>query len=143
MNCLVCHNVIRINRLQELFLWEEPKLCVICKSQLKPYTNRVLYQQNQWLDTVIRRLNQGDICLNQIFFRTLSSAIKKHASAVGEIVILQSSDPLRPPYPWLEILVSEIRESFPNLIFNGAGTLFIGEDDLIEHEFLVAISKKK
>ena len=142
MNCLVCHKDIKINRLQELFLWEEPLLCVICKTQLKPYTNRVLYQQNPWLDTVIRRLNQGDICLNRIFFRSLSSAVKKYTNVASEIVVLDSLDIPHSPYPWLEILVTDIRDSFPELKFKGQQTLFIGEDDLSEYEFLIAISKK-
>ena len=140
MNCLVCHEVIRISRLQELFSWKEPLLCISCQNQLIPRSSQVLYEQNPWLNEVIKKLNQGDICLNQIFFRSLSHSIKKHVNVIGEIVVVESSDSSSAPYPWLEILVTDIRQSQPDMRLKGEKTLFIGEKSLLGYEIFITIS---
>ena len=123
MKCLVCYHQIRINRLQELLALERPLLCARCQAQLNRRSTEILYERNFWFDSVLERLNQGDICLNQIFFQSLKNAILKHQNKINKIVIVES----KKPYPWLEILVSEIQETLPKKEFKGDETLIITE----------------
>ena len=135
MKCLVCYHQIRINRLQELFALEKPLLCTRCQVQLNKRSTEILYEKNLWLENVLERLNQGDICLNQIFFHSLKRAILKHQNVINKIVIIES----KKSYPWLEILVSDIQETLPKKEFKGDETLIITECYFDSEKLLIAI----
>ena len=125
LNCLVCYQLIRISRLQELVSFESPLLCARCQSFLQQQTAPTLYVRNSWLEEVLDRLNQGDICLNQLFFRTLRAAILQHQNQIKQIIVVEAD--VKAPYPWLNILVKEIEKSIPEQTFKGTEILIITE----------------
>jgi len=128
--CLVCHNLIRISRLQELFATRELLLCGRCQSQFKRKSPQVLYEKNSWLEHVVDRLNQGDMCLIQIFVHDLYGAVLKHLNVTKEIIAIEKDASI--PYPWLEILVAEVKLKIPKKNLRGEEKLFISQDFSIE-----------
>lgn len=137
MKCLVCHEFTRITRFQELFSLAEPLLCVRCQSQLKRKSSNILYERNMWLDSVIKRLDQGDICLNQIFFYSLKGVILNYLNGINEILVLESES--KKPYPWLELLVTNIMETVPQRDLKGEQTLVITPYYTSDYELTVGI----
>ena len=109
MTCLVCDNAIRINTLQQLFALQPLLLCSICSQHLISKSDDVLYEDNEWIRSVIHRLNLGDLALVQLFKKNLQKALLKTGATPTSIKIIEGSENL--PYPWLEILVDDIMAS--------------------------------
>jgi len=106
MKCLVCDNNIRINTLKQLCTPHPLLLCAHCSQNLVSKSVNVLYNDNDWIRTVIAKLNQGDIALIQLFKNDLQKALSKKKATHSNIKIIEVKNL---PYPWLEILVSSIR----------------------------------
>ena len=105
MKCLVCDDEMSINTLSVLLSLEPLLLCARCSKHLiKSKEANILYEQNDWLLAVIDRLNQGDLELRKIFSSDLKMALKPH---LDEGVFLETGG-AKAPYPWLEILATEI-----------------------------------
>ena len=113
MKCLVCHQLIIINRFQELLALESPLLCVSCQSQLIPKKGGVLFEENKWLKSVIERLNKGDIILTKLFINSFYSEIKRRLKYQNEIKILDYSSNI--PYPWMAILLNQVNQKLTPL----------------------------
>ena len=113
MKCLVCDNNIRINTLKQLSSPQPLLLCAHCSQNLVPKSVNVLYNDNEWIRTVIGKLNQGDIALIQLFKNDLQKALSKKKAIHSNIKIIEakndSSGIKTSPYPWLEILVDSIK----------------------------------
>ena len=65
MKCLVCHQLIVINRFKEVLSIQSPLLCVSCQNQMIRKKGGLLFEENEWLKSVIERLNKGDIILTK------------------------------------------------------------------------------
>ena len=106
MKCLVCDHDIRVDSLKQLFALQPLLLCCRCSQNLIPKSADVLYSDNDWIRTVIEKLNRGDLALIQLFKNDLQSALSKKGAVNSKIKIIEAKQDL--PYPWLEILVSRI-----------------------------------
>jgi len=102
----VCDNDIRIDSLKQLFSLEPPLLCSRCAQHLIPKSADVLYEDNEWIRSVIDRLNQGDIMLIQLFRNRLQKVLSKKRVLNSRVKIIEAKPNL--PYPWLEILVESV-----------------------------------
>ena len=107
MKCVMCDNDIRIDSLKQLFALQPLLLCSRCSQNLIPKSADVLYDDNEWIRTVIDKLNQGDIALTQLFKQDLQKALSKKGALNSKIKIIEAKEDL--PYPWLEILIDSIR----------------------------------
>ena len=103
MKCIVCENNIRIDSLKQLFALQPLLLCDHCSQNLVPKSDDVLYEDNEWIRSVIDRLNQGDIILTKLFKNRLQKILLKKGVNRSQIKIIEAKQSL--PYPWLEILV--------------------------------------
>jgi len=106
MKCVVCDNEIRIDTLKQLFSLDPLLLCNRCAQYLIPKSADVLYDDNEWIRSVIDRLNQGDIVLIKLFKNQLQKALLKKGAINSKIKIIEAKQDL--PYPWLEILIDSI-----------------------------------
>ena len=107
MKCLVCDNMIRLNTLQQLFALQPLLLCSSCSCHLVPKSANVLYEDNEWIRSVIDKLNRGDLVLVQLFKKDLQKALLKKRAVHSNIQIVEARGGLT--YPWLEILVESIK----------------------------------
>ena len=106
MKCLVCDNDIRIDSLKQLFAFQPLLLCSRCSQNLIPKSADILYADNEWMRTVIDKLNRGDIALIQLFKNDLKKALSKKRAVNSKLKIIEAKQDL--PYPWLEILLNSI-----------------------------------
>ena len=106
MKCIVCGNNIRIDSLKQLFALQPLLLCSYCTRNLIPKKTDVLYEDNEWIRSVIDKLNQGDIVLIELFKKDLKKALSKKRAIKSKIRIIEAKQDS--PYPWLEILVDSI-----------------------------------
>jgi len=106
MKCLVCDNDIRIDTLRQLFSVQPLRLCGRCSENLRPKSTEILFEDNEWMRSVIDKLNQGDIILIQLFKSHLEKALIKIGGVHSKVKIIESKEDL--PYPWLEILLESI-----------------------------------
>lgn len=106
MRCIRCDNEIRINTLKQLFAWQPLLLCGHCSPNLVSKSTDFLFEDNEWMRSVIDKLNQGDLILIQLFKNELKKALAKHSTEHLKIEIIESKKDL--PYPWLEILVNSV-----------------------------------
>ena len=106
MKCLVCDNTIRIDTLKQLLAPSPLLLCGRCEQSLIPKQGDILFEDNEWIRHIIKKLNQGDIILINLFKNNLKAALQKKKDTISNINIVEYSDEL--PYPWLEILVNEV-----------------------------------
>ena len=54
MKCLVCHQLLSLIDFKKLLSLQSPLLCVSCQSQLIRKKGEVLFEENEWLKSVIR-----------------------------------------------------------------------------------------
>jgi len=106
MKCIVCNNDIRIDSLKQLFALQPILLCNNCSKNLIPKSIEVLYEDNEWIRTVIDKLNRGDIVLTKILKNRLQKTLLKKRATKSKIKIIEADENL--PYPWLEILLDSI-----------------------------------
>ena len=106
MKCIVCGNNIKIDSLKQLFALRPLLLCSRCSQNLIPKSSDVLYKDNEWIRSIIDKLNQGDIALIDIFKKDLQRALSKKVAIKFKVIIVEAKQDL--PYPWLEILVDRI-----------------------------------
>jgi len=108
MKCVVCDHDIRIDTLKQLFTLHPLLLCSRCAQKLVPKSMDVLYHDNDWIRSVIDKLNQGDLILIQLFKPHLQKALLKKGAIHSNISMIEAKKDLT--YPWLEILVNSIIE---------------------------------
>jgi len=106
MKCIVCDNDIRIDSLKLLFALRPPLLCSRCSQNLIPKSANVLYEDNEWIRSIIDKLNQGDILLIELFKNSLRKTLLKKGAINSKIKIIEAKQDL--PYPWLEILIDSL-----------------------------------
>ena len=106
MRCIVCDNDIRIDSLNQLFAFQPLLLCSCCSQNLIPKSTDILYEDNEWIRSVINRLNQGDIILIKLFKNRLQKILAKKSVTRSKIKIIEAKQDL--PYPWLEVLVDSL-----------------------------------
>ena len=104
MKCLVCDKQITINTLSALLNLDPLLLCGRCNKNLIRKEATTLYEQNDWLLGIVDRLNQGDLELRKIFLTDLKMALSAHPDKK----ILLETGGVNAPYPWLEILATDI-----------------------------------
>ena len=107
MKCIVCDNNISIDSLKQLFALRPLLLCSRCSQNLIPKSADVLYEDNEWIRSVIDKLNQGDIVLIELFKGSLRKVLSKKEVIDSKIKIIEAKEDL--PYPWLEILIDSIK----------------------------------
>ena len=125
MKCLFCHKPILINRFQELFALESPLLCVLCQTQLIPKKGETLFEENEWLKSVIQRLNKGDIILTELFINSFYFEIKRRLKDQHQIRILNYSG--NNTYPWMVILLDKVKQKLTSLERERVQLVFIEE----------------
>ncbi|MBQ4164423.1 MAG: hypothetical protein IJD87_05020 [Turicibacter sp.] len=125
MKCLVCHQPIVINRFQELLALESPLLCVPCQTQLIPKKGETLFEENEWLKSVIERLNKGDIILTELFINSFYFEIKRRLKYQQQICILNYGSNI--PYPWMVILLDRVKQKLTSLERERIQLVFIEE----------------
>ncbi|MCL1990947.1 MAG: hypothetical protein FWG67_08675 [Defluviitaleaceae bacterium] len=130
MTCIACDNSIRIETLKQLFALKPLLLCGRCSEYLIPKSTEILYEDNEWIRTIIDRLNQGDLVLIQLFKRHLQKALIKKGTLKSKMIIIESKEAL--PYPWLEILVESIIKKDKKIIFSPS-----------RDELLITVEKQK
>jgi len=130
MRCVVCGNDIRIDSLKQLFAPQPLLLCSSCSQNLVPKSADVLYEDNEWIQSVINKLNQGDIVLIELFKRSLRKTLLKKGAVNSRIKIIEAKQDL--PYPWLEILIDSIG------LYSKEGSL-----DSSAESIVVAVKKQK
>ena len=108
MKCLVCNQHIVINRFKELLTLEYPLLCVPCQTHLIRKKGGALFEENEWLKSVIERLNKGDIILTELFINSFYFEIKRRLKYQHQICILNYSS--NSPYPWMVILLDQVKK---------------------------------
>lgn len=108
MKCLVCHQPIVINRFQELLSLESPLLCVTCQTQFIRKKEGALFEENDWLKSVIERLNKGDIILIELFINSLYYEIKRRLKDQSQISVFNHT--FNSPYPWMIILLNRVKQ---------------------------------
>ena len=113
MKCIVCDNDIKVDSMRQLFALQPLLLCSRCSQNLVPKSADVLYEDNEWIRSVIDKLNQGDIVLIELFRNDLQRALSKKRVINSKIRIIEAKQNLSKaknysPYPWLEILVDSI-----------------------------------
>jgi len=109
MRCLVCDNEIRINCLKQLFSFQPLRICSRCSVNLIPSVEvGILFQRNEWMESVIDKLNQGDLVLIELFKNELLKQLscKEWKNYRVEAANLDKEI----PYPWLEILVQQVKK---------------------------------
>jgi len=78
-----------------------------------------LFQHNEWLDSVIDKLNQGDLVLVELFKKELIKQLSRKEWKNHRVEIEKLDQNV--PYPWLEILVGQVKKDVKQEVF-GAGT---------------------
>ena len=111
MNCLVCHQEITIQRFHDFLSITPLKLCCRCKSNFIFKKDAVLFENNEWLQGVITRLEKGDVILIDLFFPALERRIKKQLKKGNQVTILEIDS--QAPYPWFFILIEQVKQRLP------------------------------
>jgi len=92
MECLVCSETIAISGFLDLFSLRSPKLCHRCRPNLRPGSDKAIFQDSPWLRDVISRLDKGDLVLLEVLrgemYKTLLGRLK-----VGEVVVASLEGP--------------------------------------------------
>ncbi|CUM75898.1 MULTISPECIES: hypothetical protein [Turicibacter] len=98
MKCLICKNLIVINSFSMVFAHVEPKLCQRCHEQMIP--NKLIafplqmYEDNEFMRELIRRLNLGDFVLLEVILPTLHQGLLKFKSDIKELIAYDVDDQL-------------------------------------------------
>jgi|GEM_PF-1460631 len=138
MKCIVCDNDIRIDTLKQLFALQPLLLCSRCAHYLIPKSVDVLYEDNDWIRSVVDKLNQGDIALIELFKTPLQKALIKKAAVNFKVKVIKAKDDL--PYPWLEILVNSVmKKSRMEALMPSTETLVIAVEKQEDVEVQVSI----
>ena len=125
MKCLVCHQLIVINRFKEVLSIQSPLLCVSCQNQMIRKKGGLLFEENEWLKSVIERLNKGDIILTELFINSFYVEIKRRLKYQHQIYILDYS--ANSPYPWMVILLDQVKRKLTPLERESVQLLLIKE----------------
>ena len=125
MKCLVCHQLIVINRFKEVLSIQSPLLCVSCQNQMIRKKGGLLFEENEWLKSVIERLNRGDIILTKLFINSFYVEIKRRLKYQHQIYILDYS--ANSPYPWMVILLDQVKQKLTPLERESVQLLLIKE----------------
>lgn len=105
MGCLVCDNQIRIDSLAQLFALEPLRLCGRCLPNLIPAnSDNSLFKDNEWIRSVIDRLNRGDLVLVKLFEKRMHSLLRKKLRNYS-VEIMNPKKEI--PYPWMEVLYQQ------------------------------------
>ena len=110
MKCLVCFQLITINNFQDILTMEAPCVCHKCKQYLIGGKQNHLFKQNEWLMSVIERLEKGDFVLLQLFIPRYVKEIKRQLRCNQTITILNMTG--KGPYPWGEVLIEQLEKIF-------------------------------
>ena len=113
MRCLVCFQLITIHNLQDIFALNDPCLCSKCKRNLKIGENHCLFEQNEWLLSVLERLDQGDLVLLQLFIPQYVKEIRKQFRSYKSVTILDMSG--EGHYPWSDVLLEQLEKFFSKI----------------------------
>jgi len=107
MPCLVCHDHIAISGFQLVFSWKEPLLCQRCSPHLKMGSGSKVFVYNEWLQTVVDRLEKGDVALLEILRPAVGKKMSEPLKRKKAVVACHSKAP--PIYPWLSMLAKSIQ----------------------------------
>lgn len=129
MRCIVCDNDVRIETLKQLFSLQPLLLCHECSKHLIPNSIDVLYRDNDWVRSIIERLNRGDLALIAIFKPLLQKVLSKKGAHNFNIRVIETSKNI--PYPWLEILVNDSVSKAPkkNLVSSAEALIITVEKE--------------
>jgi len=97
---------------------------------LIPKSTDVLFEDNEWIRTVVDKLNQGDLALVELFKKHLKKALIQKEALNSDIKIIEMKQDS--PYPWLEILVESILKERQK---NSSSSL--------ANEFVITVEKKE
>ena len=107
MKCLVCDSTIRIDSLKQLFSPEPLRLCGRCVPNLVPSKSPdILFENNEWMRSVIDKLNQGDLVLLELFKNPLRKVLLRKEWKNHSIKVERLEKDV--PYPWLDILYQQV-----------------------------------
>lgn len=107
MECLICKNSIVINSFSMLFAMEEPKICQRCEEQMIPKKWTTfpiqLYEDNEFIRELIRRLELGDFVLLDVIIPTFHRVLRKFKSDIKVLIPYEMEDQK------IEILVESLQ----------------------------------
>lgn len=144
IECLVCGNLITIHQLQQIFSFEQPKICSECSSLMIERKDNGfpirLYEDNLFMRDLVQRIQQGDFILQELMMETFHQVISKFESDIQEILPLETQ--LDGKYPPNMILVERLKQRY-GYKMTGLKTLII-TDELphlleIENQMIISI----
>lgn len=109
MKCLVCHQDITIERFHDFLSIIPLKLCCQCESNFISKQGVILFENNEWLEAVIARLEKGDVILINLFLPALERRIKKQLKKGNQVTIVEIDS--EAPYPWFFILIEQVKQN--------------------------------
>lgn len=119
MSCLICNEVIQINRFQDLFNLKTPIICQTCDKLVKVNLNKTqhdqifhisLYEENAFMVSLLDRIKKGDIVLQDIFYPLIKRTILEHFKVYKEMLSIDETDLAYPPFA---ILVERLAGDLP------------------------------
>lgn len=112
MNCLVCHEEITINRFHDFLSPKPLDLCAHCELSFSKKRGPILFEDNDWLQQVIARLEKGDIILIKLFLSSFEREAKRQLKTQDQAMVLEFKT--RGPYPWFSILMEQVKQKLPS-----------------------------
>ena len=112
MKCLVCHQEIIINRFHDFLSLNPLELCDRCESSFIQKKGPVLFEDNDWLQQVIARLEKGDMILIKLFLSFFEREAKRQLKTQDQVTVLEFNT--RGPYPWFSILMEQVKQKLPS-----------------------------
>ena len=124
MRCLVCDNDIRIATLKQLFSLQPLMICNRCEAGLQPSSSTTLFEPSDVIETIVRRLDQGDLVLLDILKRPFIRLLKSSFKNISSFIVIDS-EATSLPYPWLDILVTEVQRHLPKKLSTSGEILYV------------------
>ncbi|MGL4374278.1 MAG: hypothetical protein ACRCS6_10865 [Turicibacter sp.] len=119
MSCLICNEVIQINRFQDLFSLKTPIICQTCDGLVKVHIKKTqhdqlmhlsLYEENPFMVSLLERIQKGDIVLQEIFYPVIKRTLLEHLNVYKEMLSIDETDLTYPPFA---ILVERLAYDLP------------------------------
>lgn len=112
MKCLVCYQEITIHRFHDLLSVGPIDLCAHCELSFNRKRGPILFEDNDWLQQVIARLEKGDMILIKLFLSSFNREIKRQLKIRNQVTVLEFN--ALGPYPWFFILMEQVKQRLPS-----------------------------
>ena len=105
MRCLVCNNDIRIATLKQIFSPQPLILCDRCDAGLRPASSTTLFETTDVIQTIVARLDRGDLILLDILKRPFIRLFKKYHQNISSLTAVEAASGV---YPWEKMLAADV-----------------------------------